>query len=181
MLAEDTEAFLKKHNLGLRRRPKQATAMRVNVDDMPRPAVEALLQFVYTDTLPVVTGLSGDGYRDMFRHLLLAAERYGMRRLSAICERVLCQCIDVKTAAAMLAMANWHGFQQLKEECFEFASDPKNYGLVRESKGYAELSCWGNDDDDSLERDLLAEYREKSGVPSVESDDLGIAQKSEIY
>jgi hypothetical protein len=30
---------------------------------MPRQAVEAFLRFVYTGTLPVVDGLSADGYR----------------------------------------------------------------------------------------------------------------------
>jgi len=144
--------FLKKHNLGRRRRPKTTTAaavtdihtatpMRVNIDDMPRLAVEALLQFAYNGSLPIVDGLSRYGYRDMFRHLLLAAKRYGMRRLSAICERVLCRCVDVDTAAATLAMAHRHGFQKLKEACFQFASEPVTYGFVRKSKGYAELWC----------------------------------------
>jgi speckle-type POZ protein len=100
--------------------------MRVNVDGMPRQAVEAFLRFVYTGTLPVVDGLSADGYRDMFWHLLLAGERYGMGRLSAISNRVLCNSIDVKSAAAMLTMAHRHGFQEIKEACVEFASDPEN-------------------------------------------------------
>jgi hypothetical protein len=64
-----------------------------------------------------------------------------MRMLSAICERVLCRCVDVDTAAATLAMAHWHGFQKLKEACFQFASEPVTYGFVRKSKGYAELWC----------------------------------------
>jgi hypothetical protein len=108
-----------------------------------------------------VDGLSGYGYRDMFRHLLLAAKRYGMRRLSAICERVLCRCVDVDTAAATLATAHRHGFQKLKEACFQFASEPVTYDFVRKSKGYAELWCsW---ETFSLERDLRARYRERSG------------------
>ncbi|OEL17133.1 hypothetical protein BAE44_0021847 [Dichanthelium oligosanthes] len=132
--------FLKKHGLGIRhRKPKHA--MRVNVDDMPRPAVAALLQFVYTNTLPVVRGLSGDGYRDMFWHLLLAAKCYGVRSRSAICEPVLSECIDVETAAATLAMAHRQGFEKLKEACFEFMTDPCIFELVQETKGYFELEC----------------------------------------
>jgi hypothetical protein len=44
-----------------------------------------------------------------------------------ICDRILCNSIDVKSAAAMLTMAHRHGFQEIKKACVEFASDPKNY------------------------------------------------------
>jgi hypothetical protein len=55
------------------------------------PVSTALLQFAYNGSLPIVDDLSGDGYRNMFRHLLLAAKRYNVRRLLAICECVLCR------------------------------------------------------------------------------------------
>jgi hypothetical protein len=61
--------FLEVHNLGRHRRPQTAAAMpmRVNVySGMQRQAMVALLRFIYAGTLPVVDGLSADGYRDMF-------------------------------------------------------------------------------------------------------------------
>ncbi|OEL36065.1 hypothetical protein BAE44_0002917 [Dichanthelium oligosanthes] len=90
----------------------------------------------------------------MFRHLLLAAKRYGIRSLSAICERVLSECIDVETAAATLAMAHRQGFEKLKEACFEFMMDPCIFELVQETKGYFKLECW----ETSLVEDLWGKY-----------------------
>ncbi|KAI4972592.1 hypothetical protein ZWY2020_003517 [Hordeum vulgare] len=92
--------------------------------DMPAPSVWALVQFAYTDALPVLGGLDGAGHKAMIRHLLIAAERYGMGRLRAICERVLCKSLDVETVAATLAMADRHGFKKLSEACAEFMACP---------------------------------------------------------
>ena len=85
-------------NFGRQRRPKTpataadvptAIAMRVDVDDMPaadRRGAPIVRQHWHLGTLAVVDDLSRDGYRDMFRNLLLAARRYDMQRLSVICE-----------------------------------------------------------------------------------------------
>lgn len=133
--------------------------MRVNVySGMQRQAMVALLRFVYAGTLPVVDGLSADGYRDMFWHLLFSAHRYDMRRLSAICNRLICNCIDVESAAATLEIAHWRGFQEIKKACLEFTSDPKNYGLVQKSKGYARLMSL---ETFSLVKEVWAKYCEK--------------------
>ncbi|KAM0841281.1 hypothetical protein ACQ4PT_059124 [Festuca glaucescens] len=86
--------------------------LRVSVDNMPPASFKALLHFAYTDSLPVVSGFSGAGHKEMLRCLLIAAQRYGMERLKAICERVLSKSIDVDTVAATLAMAEKHGFNQ---------------------------------------------------------------------
>ncbi|KAM0931741.1 hypothetical protein ACQ4PT_000150 [Festuca glaucescens] len=94
----------------------------VSVDDIPPASFKALLHFAYTDSLPVLSGLSGAGHKEMLRCLLIAAQRYGMERLKAICERVLSKSIDVDTVAATLAMAEQHGFSKLREACVEFNS-----------------------------------------------------------
>ncbi|KAE8792230.1 Speckle-type POZ protein-like protein [Hordeum vulgare] len=92
--------------------------------DMPAPSVWALIQFAYTDTLPVLGGLDGAGYKAMIRHLLIAAERYSMGRLWAICERVMCKSLDIETVAATLAMPDRHGFKKLSEACAKFMAFP---------------------------------------------------------
>jgi speckle-type POZ protein len=94
----------------------------VSIDDIPPASFEALLHFAYTDSLPIVGGLNGAGHKEMLRCLLIAAQRYGMERLKAICERVLSNSIDVDTVAATLAMAEQHGFSKLREACVEFNS-----------------------------------------------------------
>ena len=55
------------------------------------------------------------------QHLLVAADRYGLDRLKAMCERRLAGGIGVGTVAATLALAERHGCsQQLKSRCVEF-------------------------------------------------------------
>ncbi|GJN12538.1 hypothetical protein PR202_ga30822 [Eleusine coracana subsp. coracana] len=76
--------------------------------------------------------MTGEGYRDVLWHLLLA----GVPRLAAICERLLCRYgIGVHTVAETLAMADQHGFGALRDACVEFMSDPYNYPRVRGTNG----------------------------------------------
>ena len=78
-----------------------------------------------------------------------------------------------KTAVATLAIdpAHRHGFQKLKEACFEFVSGPENYGFVQTSKWYAEIS-W---ETISVERDVWAKYCERSRLPCDASQVLGMS------
>ncbi|KAF7101963.1 hypothetical protein CFC21_103164 [Triticum aestivum] len=116
--------FLKRHIHTATTRSDRKVQISVDGGDMPAQSFKALVDFAYTDALPVVGGLNGAGHRAMIRHLLIAAERYGMGRLRAICERVLCKSLDVETVAATLAMADRHGFKELSEACAEFMAFP---------------------------------------------------------
>lgn len=111
-----------------------------DADDMPPEAVDAFLHFVRTDTLPLVAGTTGEGYRDVLRHLLLAGERYGMPRLAAICERLLCRSLAVESVAETLDIADRYGFERLREACVDFASDRFTYALVRQTQGFPQLA-----------------------------------------
>ncbi|KAE8811573.1 Speckle-type POZ protein-like protein [Hordeum vulgare] len=91
---------------------------------MPAPSVWALIQFSYTDALPVLGGLDGAGHKAMIRHLVIAAEQYNMGRVRANCECVLCKSVDIETVAATLAMADRHGFKKLSEACTKFMAFP---------------------------------------------------------
>jgi speckle-type POZ protein len=79
----------------------------------------ALLHFIYTDTIPDNYGVDKDA---SFQHLFVAADRYGLDRLRAMCERTLCQDIDVDTVATTLALAEQHYCVQLKDACLGFIS-----------------------------------------------------------
>lgn len=107
--------FLKRHIHTATTCSDRKVQISVDGGDMPAQSVWALIQFAYTDALPVLGGLDGAGHKAMIRHLLIAAERYGMGRLRAICERVLCKSLDIETVAATLAMADRHGFKKLSE------------------------------------------------------------------
>ncbi|KAK3120934.1 hypothetical protein QOZ80_8BG0643670 [Eleusine coracana subsp. coracana] len=129
--------------------------------DMPPPAAAAFVHFLRTDTIPLVRGMTGEGYRDVLRHLLLA----GAPRLAAICERLLCRHgIDVDSVSATLAMADRHGFGELRDACVEFASDPYNYPRVRGTEGYYTV-LWR--EAPHLARELAVKWARSYGVDLV--------------
>jgi speckle-type POZ protein len=56
----------------------------------------------------------------MWQRLLVAADRYDLLRLRLICEQKLCSYINTTTAATILALAEQHHGQGLKNACLDF-------------------------------------------------------------
>ena len=82
---------------------------------------KSLLHFIYTDSLPEVTGVEGSM---MAEHLLAAADRFGMQGFKLICEKKLIRELNENTAAKILKLAVQHNSSFLREACFVFLSDP---------------------------------------------------------
>ncbi|KAM0825830.1 hypothetical protein ACQ4PT_069286 [Festuca glaucescens] len=61
---------------------REARAELVTIKDMQPAVFRALLHFIYTDSLPVMDDREGDDNSEMIPHLLVAADRYAMERLS---------------------------------------------------------------------------------------------------
>ncbi|CAM0148165.1 unnamed protein product [Urochloa decumbens] len=128
---------------------KENTETGVRIDDMESRVFEAMLHFIYTDTLP---GIDEGDKMLMAQHLLVAADRYNLERLKLICEDMLGGYINFEIVATTLVLAEQHSCQGLKEACFKFLKAPGNLNAVMESDGYQHLktSC------PSLVEDLLA-------------------------
>uniref|UniRef100_A0A0D3HP31 BTB domain-containing protein n=1 Tax=Oryza barthii TaxID=65489 RepID=A0A0D3HP31_9ORYZ len=132
----------------------------IRVHDMEPRVFEAMLHFIYNDSLPEV---DDDEVVAMAQHLLVAADRYGMERLKLICEDTLCShvdastagttltlkliCedalrshVDASTAATALTLAEQHHCDGLKEACFKFMADPGNLKVVMKTDGYLHLT-----------------------------------------
>lgn len=99
-----------------------ATAV-VRVEDMEAPVFQALLYFMYTDSLPETNKEDEDV---MYQHLLVAADRYDLQRLKLICEDKLPNCINVGTVQIILALAEQHHCDGLKKACLDFLGGPEN-------------------------------------------------------
>ncbi|XP_010227283.1 BTB/POZ and MATH domain-containing protein 2 [Brachypodium distachyon] len=115
----------------------------IEVVDMEPAIFEMLLHFIYTDSLlPPCDGEEGYGAPKM-QQLLVAADRYGLDRLKAMCEEKLCRSIDVKTFTSTLALANEHCCERPKNACDEFMSKPGRVSDVLSSDGFKRLiaSC----------------------------------------
>ena len=119
---------------------KEKDARCIEIDDMEPTIFEALLHFIYTDSL--IDDCDSDKNPSM-QHLLVAADRYGMERLRLMCEAKLCQGIDVETVATTLALAEQHHCTQLKEACLGFIVSRNVLGAVMKTDGFKHLiaSC----------------------------------------
>ncbi|KAL6843371.1 hypothetical protein ACP4OV_027084 [Aristida adscensionis] len=110
------------------------------VEDMEPDVFKALLHFIYTDTLPDTDDLEGDESGDMVKHLLVAADRYGMERMKLICESILCKRLNVESVATTLALADQHHCSNLKQACIGFINslDTRKEDVVA-SEGYKHI------------------------------------------
>ncbi|XP_020165958.1 BTB/POZ and MATH domain-containing protein 1-like [Aegilops tauschii subsp. strangulata] len=116
---------------------------RITVKDMQPAVFKALLQFIYTDSLPSMLDLCDNDQKEMVKHLLVAADKYAMERLKLICEGILCRSLDVDSVATTLALADQHHCGNLKNACVQFILTANRMDAVLASKGYTHLkrSC----------------------------------------
>ncbi|EMS58943.1 BTB/POZ and MATH domain-containing protein 2 [Triticum urartu] len=110
-----------------------------NIEDMQPGVFIGLLHFIYTDSLPPMKDLNAGGYEEMLRHLLVAADKYAMKRMKSICEGKLCQRFDQETVATTLALAVHYNCSMLKDACIKFINSLSNVDGVVASKGYQHL------------------------------------------
>lgn len=98
--------------------------------DAPCFICQALLHFMYWDSLPDMEELTGTNAKWastlMGQHLLVAADRYAMERLRLLCEANLCEDVAINTVATTLALAEQHHCFQLKAVCLKFIALPEN-------------------------------------------------------
>jgi speckle-type POZ protein len=120
--------------------PMKTRGSRVTVEDMQPDVFKALLQFVYTDSMPDLGELHGEDYAEMVRHLLVAADRYAMERLKLMCQEILSRNLDVENVAMTLGLADQYNCDKLKDICIEFmSSTDETNDAVFATKGYADL------------------------------------------
>ncbi|KAL6907751.1 hypothetical protein ACP4OV_002403 [Aristida adscensionis] len=119
---------------------KERSATRIQIDDMDARVFNAMLHFIYTDSLP---DIDRSDMVVMAQHLFVAADRYNLERLKLMCEDVLHKYMDARTVATTLVMAEQHGCRELKEGCLSFLKFPGNRVKVLSSDGFLHLrkSC----------------------------------------
>ncbi|KAF8672565.1 hypothetical protein HU200_049251 [Digitaria exilis] len=109
------------------------TAGVIHVSDMDERVFRLLLDFIYSDSVPIV---EAEEEAIMWQHLLVAADRYDLPRLWFICEEELCENhINTSTVATILALAEQHQSRVLKEACLDFLNSPANLHDVMVADG----------------------------------------------
>ncbi|XP_073365728.1 BTB/POZ and MATH domain-containing protein 3-like [Aegilops tauschii subsp. strangulata] len=119
---------------------KENKMQHISIDDVEPSVFKALLHFIYTDALPDNRDLKKN---TTLQHLLVAADRYGLDRLAAMCEGELCRSIDVQTVATTLTLAKQHCRERLKDVCVDFMSARDVFDVVKKTNGFKHLvtSC----------------------------------------
>ncbi|KAK3120549.1 hypothetical protein QOZ80_9AG0689780 [Eleusine coracana subsp. coracana] len=115
---------------------KEERARRICIDDMEPRVFNAMLHFIYTDSLPEMDKRDSGV---MAQHLLVAADRFDLKRLRLICEDILCVFIDESTIGSTLVLAEQHGCHLLKERCFKFLMSPGNMKAITETGEFEHL------------------------------------------
>ena len=120
---------------------REKDTSRITIIDMQPVVFEALLHFMYTDSLPVMDDLGRDDHEETIRHLLVAADRYAVEKLKMICECILRTYIDVKTVMTTLVLADQYNCARLNNACIQFIASLGTTELVdvMASQGYVEL------------------------------------------
>ncbi|KAG7033648.1 BTB/POZ and MATH domain-containing protein 4, partial [Cucurbita argyrosperma subsp. argyrosperma] len=93
-------------------------------------SVQALLHFIYRDTLPEddefleASSSSVPSLPDSLpAKLLAAADKYDLPRLRLMCESVLCKDISVHSVSHILALADLYHAADLKSVCLKFTAE----------------------------------------------------------
>ncbi|PVH31856.1 hypothetical protein PAHAL_9G248000 [Panicum hallii] len=125
------------HRLVLSMRSPSTSTNVICINDKEAEVFDALLTFMYTDTLPEMKEQEESA---MAQHLLVAADRYNLERLKLICEDKLCKHIDTNSAATILSLAEQHNCHGLKDACFAFLSSSSTLDAVMETDGFEYLT-----------------------------------------
>lgn len=107
---------------------EKTTTGYVRISDMHPDAFEALLHYIYTESLPATMAnkVREEGAAVLGQDLLLAADRYKLKDLKPLAETALCDHVGLSSVLPMLAVAEHHGCQKLKRKCLEFMASGKN-------------------------------------------------------
>ncbi|KAL6843284.1 hypothetical protein ACP4OV_026997 [Aristida adscensionis] len=116
-----------------------STMAAITVEDMQPGVFKALLHFIYRDLFPVMDDLDARENEEMVKHLLVAADRYGIERLKVMCESILVKGLTAQSVADTLALADQHHCSQLKDACIGFINSSARLDDVVASQGYAHL------------------------------------------
>ncbi|TVU00823.1 hypothetical protein EJB05_53741, partial [Eragrostis curvula] len=117
-----------------------ATANIIEIDDMEAQVFDALLTFIYTDSLPV---MSHEDEYTIVQGLLVASDRYNLQRLKLLCQYMMCNHINTGSVATILALAEMHRCHGLREACYELLGSLVSPDAVVDSEVFhcLTLSC----------------------------------------
>ncbi|CAL5067170.1 unnamed protein product [Urochloa decumbens] len=122
---------------------KEKATEFVRIGDMRSEVFQALLNYMYTDSLPNQLAMSNSLERKgavLAEDLLVAADRYGVKGLKSPIEDKLCGHVGVSTVSLMLELAEKHQCCKLKKNCLGFISSGANARAVVAGNDFENLA-----------------------------------------
>lgn len=94
-------------------RESTAANQQIELPDVAHPVFLLLLEYIYTDQV-------GDVSSQMAVPLLIAAERFLLDRLKALCEDIIRKSISIENVVSVMMTAKVHRADGLKDICMDF-------------------------------------------------------------
>jgi hypothetical protein len=110
---------------------QEAFNHQIELPDIPGPALEALLSYLY-GSLPSLSP-------DIVLQLFMAADKYGILGLRDECVLVLLECLDMESVALVAQLASCHQLMHLWQACVRFSAAPQKQVAVFSSEAYRDL------------------------------------------
>jgi hypothetical protein len=126
---------------------KEASSLRIPVEDVDLVSMERFLHFVYTAELPEEKADS-EADIESLGQLASIADKYGVPHLVDVCVHKLKQWVNSHHVLAVLQQAQKLSHQDLKQFCLEYATTDKHLEIVYDSQLFETLEA-------VLVRDLL--------------------------
>ncbi|KAL6599355.1 hypothetical protein ACP70R_045849 [Stipagrostis hirtigluma subsp. patula] len=104
----------------------------ITIEDMSASTFKSVLDFMYHNTLPT----SALGSIEKFKHLLIAAERYGLDTLKQVCEETVSANMTTSTVISSLEAAEELRCPELKSRCLDFLATGDNLKNVATTQEY---------------------------------------------
>ncbi|KAJ4788973.1 BTB/POZ domain-containing protein [Rhynchospora pubera] len=124
----------------------------ITIKDKKRKVFKYLLQYIYTDT---IDGRNhGIPSSNLARHLLVAANRYGIKGLRIKCEEKLIKDISMNPVWSCFIFGEENNCSKLKEACFKFTTAGTNLAKLVFTEEYLQFM--------QNYPDLVAELRKRS-------------------
>ncbi|GJN24460.1 hypothetical protein PR202_gb12200 [Eleusine coracana subsp. coracana] len=118
-------------------RCETATHSRIRIPDMDPRTFEAVLHYMYTDTLPE---MEHDEEGVLALDLLVAADKYSLEGLKSMTEDELCGYVNASRVFKMLAVAERYQCPKLKSVCLELIGSRKITSAIMVSEDVENLA-----------------------------------------
>ncbi|XP_047051352.1 TD and POZ domain-containing protein 3-like [Lolium rigidum] len=109
----------------------------ITIQDMEASTFRSMLHYMYQGSLPDADSNDVSSTMAHYQHLIVAADRYGVKGLKKICEYRLCGSgITIDNVVSVLQLAEDHACLKLRTECLDFLANVENFKMVATSAEY---------------------------------------------